>query len=96
MADWIEVGEEAPDFTLRTDDGSEVTLSTLRSSPVVLFFYPKDDTPGCTIEAEDFRDSIGDFSQVGTKIVGVSKDSIKRHDNFKAKFNLKTLKLSHD
>jgi len=46
MADWIEVGEEAPDFTLRTDDGSEVTLSTLRSSPVVLFFYPKDDTPG--------------------------------------------------
>lgn len=84
----VDVGDNAPDFNLPTDGADELKLSSLRGSKVVLYFYPKDSTPGCTIEAEDFRDSIGDFSQVGTKIVGVSKDSIKRHDNFKAKFNL--------
>ena len=84
----VDVGDNAPDFNLPTDGDDKLKLSSLRGSKVVLYFYPKDSTPGCSIEAKDFRDSIGDFSQAKTKIVGVSKDSIKRHDNFKAKFNL--------
>ena len=84
----IDVGDQAPDFTLPTDGGGELKLSSLRGKKVVLYFYPKDSTPGCTTEAENFRDTIGEFSKAGTDIVGVSKDSVKRHDNFKAKYDL--------
>ena len=84
----VDVGDEAPDFTLPTDGAGELKLSSLRGQKVVLYFYPKDATPGCTTEAENFRDALGEFLKAGTKIVGVSKDSVKRHDNFKAKYDL--------
>lgn len=84
----IDIGDTAPDFTLPTDDGGDVTLGALRGGPVILYFYPKDNTPGCTAEACDFRDSIADFSGAGATVVGISKDSVKRHDNFKAKYAL--------
>ena len=84
----VDVGDEAPDFTLPTDGAGELKLSSLRGQKVVLYFYPKDATPGCTTEAENFRDALGKFSKAETKIVGVSKDSVKRHDNFKAKYDL--------
>lgn len=84
----VDVGDKAPDFDLRTDGGGNLKLSSLRGRKVVLYFYPKDSTPGCTTEAEGFRDALGDFAKAGTEIVGVSKDSVKRHDNFKAKYDL--------
>ena len=84
----IDIGDRAPDFTLPTDNGGDISLRALRGGPVILYFYPKDNTPGCTKEACDFRDSITAFSGAGATVVGISKDSVKRHDNFKAKFNL--------
>ena len=67
----VEIGDKAPDFTLLTDGGGELKLSSLRGKKVVLYFYPKDATPGCTTEAENFRDALGEFSRAETKIVGV-------------------------
>ncbi len=84
----IQAGELAPDFTARTDGGAELTLSSLRGKKVVLYFYPKDDTPGCTTEACGFRDAFPAFSSAGAVILGVSKDSVKRHDGFKKKYDL--------
>lgn len=84
----IEVGSQAPDFTAKTDNDGEITLSKMRGQKVVLYFYPKDDTPGCTTEACAFRDALPDFSKTGAKIIGVSKDSVARHDKFKAKHDL--------
>ena len=84
----VDIGDKAPDFTLPTDGAGELKLSSLRGQKVVLSCYPKDATPGCTTEAENFRDALGEFSKAETKIVGVSKDSVKRHDNFKAKYDL--------
>ena len=84
----VDVGTTAPNFKLPIDGGGELELSSLRGKKVILYFYPKDSTPGCTLEAKDFRDSIKKFEKAGATIVGVSKDSIKRHDNFKAKHNL--------
>jgi peroxiredoxin Q/BCP len=84
----VEVGDKAPDFTLPTDGGGEVSLKTLKGRKVVLYFYPKDDTPGCTTEACGFRNLMPDFSKAGAEIVGISRDSVKRHDNFKSKYDL--------
>jgi peroxiredoxin Q/BCP len=84
----VEIGKPAPDFSVPGDGGGTVSLSALKGKPVVLYFYPKDDTPGCTTEACGFRDAMPDFSRVKAQIVGVSKDSVKRHDNFKAKYDL--------
>jgi peroxiredoxin Q/BCP len=84
----VEIGKPAPDFSVPGDGGGTVSLSALKGKPVVLYFYPKDDTPGCTTEACGFRDAMPDFSNVKAQIVGVSKDSVKRHDNFKAKHDL--------
>ena len=84
----VDVGDKAPDFDLQTDGGGSLKLSSLRGRKVVLYFYPKNSTPGCTTEAEGFRDALGDFAKAGIEIVGVSKDSVKRHDNFKAKHDL--------
>ncbi len=84
----VTVGQEAPDFTAPTDTGASLTLSSLRGRPVVLYFYPKDDTPGCTTEACGFRDAFPAFEGLGAVILGVSKDSVKRHANFKAKYSL--------
>ncbi|MDY0242974.1 MAG: thioredoxin-dependent thiol peroxidase [Rhodospirillaceae bacterium] len=84
----IEAGANAPDFTLPTDGGSSVTLSALKGRTVILYFYPKDDTSGCTAEACAFQEALPDFSGAGAVVIGVSKDSPSRHDKFKAKYSL--------
>jgi peroxiredoxin Q/BCP len=84
----VEEGRPAPDFTLRSDSGEEVTLSSLRGSPVILYFYPKDDTPGCTAQACGIRDAWGDFEQRGAVVLGVSPDSETSHVKFKQKYGL--------
>ena len=84
----IEIGKAAPDFTLPTDGGGEVSLSGLKGKNVIVYFYPKDDTPGCTKEACGFRDAMPDFSGADAEIIGVSKDSVAKHDKFKNKYEL--------
>jgi len=84
----LDVGDKAPDFSLPTDGGGTLSLKDLKGKTVVLYFYPKDMTPGCTTEAQDFRDLAKQFEKAGAVIVGASKDSVKRHDNFKAKHDL--------
>ena len=81
-------GEPAPDFTLRAQTGEDVTLSELRGSPVVLYFYPRDDTPGCTKQARSFRDAYGEFEERGATILGVSPDTEASHVRFKEKHGL--------
>ena len=88
MSDPIEAGSPAPDFALPTDGGGEFSLSGHRGKPVVLYFYPKDDTSGCTREAIDFTGKSDDFAAAGATVVGISKDSVASHDKFKAKHNL--------
>lgn len=85
----LKIGDLAPDFTLPTDvEGKEITLSKLRGKKVVLFFYPKDNTPGCTKESCDFRDHYSTFKQYGVEVLGISKDSTKNHTKFKEKYSL--------
>ena len=84
----VDEGKKAPDFTGATDGGGKLKLSELRGKPVVLYFYPKDDTPGCTTEACGFRDSAAAFKRLKAQVIGVSKDSVARHDKFKAKYGL--------
>jgi peroxiredoxin Q/BCP len=84
----LDVGDVAPDFTLPTDGGGELTLSSMRGKKVVLYFYPKDDTSGCTKEACDFREKISEFTKAGAVVLGLSPDSVKKHDKFKAKYDL--------
>jgi thioredoxin-dependent peroxiredoxin len=84
----LTIGDKAPDFTLPTDGNGELSLAELKGKKVVLYFYPKDSTPGCTTQAQGFRDHITAFQDENCIIVGASKDSVKRHDNFKTKQNL--------
>ena len=84
----ISAGVPAPDFTLQDDTGAVRTLSDYRGQSLVLYFYPKDDTPGCTTEACNFRDDYSAYQQAGVTILGVSPDSPKSHAKFKAKFGL--------
>ena len=84
----IDIGDMAPDFTLPRDGGSEVTLSALTPQKVVLFFYPKDDTPGCTKEAIGFTQARDAFEQAGAVIIGVSKDTVTKHEKFVTKHDL--------
>jgi peroxiredoxin Q/BCP len=88
MADWIEEGKKAPAFTLTADDGSKVKLADLIGKPIVLYFYPKDDTPGCTKEACAFRDRKAELTKLGAVVLGVSCDSVASHAKFKDKFDL--------
>src|SRR5579872_1182606 len=88
MSDWVEEGETAPDFTLAADDGRQVKLSALRGKPVVLYFYPKDDTPGCTKEACAFRDRTAELKAKGAVVLGVSPDDVESHGKFRDKFSL--------
>ncbi len=88
MGDWVEVGKRAPDFTLSADDGTKVKLSQLRGKPVVLYFYPRDDTPGCTREACAFRDRKHKLSELGAAVLGVSTDSVESHQKFRDKHRL--------
>ncbi len=88
MSDWIEAGTPAPDFTLTDDRGGKVKLSALKGSPVVLYFYPRDDTPGCTKEACSFRDRHAELTKAGAKIFGVSTDDADSHAAFRDKYDL--------
>ncbi|WP_050523822.1 thioredoxin-dependent thiol peroxidase [Pseudorhodobacter wandonensis] len=83
-----DIGDMAPDFTLPRDGGETVTLSNLRPGRVVVYFYPKDDTSGCTIEAKDFTAMTAEFAAAGVTVIGISKDSVKSHDKFVAKHGL--------
>ncbi len=99
----LEVSKPAPAFNLPSDEGTEIALSDLKGKNVILYFYPKDDTPGCTIEAQDFSRRIKDFEKLDAVVLGVSKDSIKSHCKFIEKYNLsfnlladETQKTCHD
>lgn len=88
MSDWIEPGKKAPAFTLIADDGTKVRLSELKGRPVVLYFYPKDDTPGCTKEACAFRDAQTNLKKSGAVVLGVSPDDVASHQTFREKYKL--------
>ena len=88
MSDIIEAGAKAPAFTAATDGEGTLSLAGLKGRNVVLYFYPKDDTPGCTTEAQGFTEHLAAFAEADTEIVGVSKDSVARHDKFKEKYGL--------
>lgn len=90
----VKEGDKAPDFTLQADDGREVSLKDYQGKKVVLYFYPKDDTPGCTREAAEFRDTIKQLENENAVIVGVSKDSVESHKKFKEKYGLPFTLLS--
>jgi peroxiredoxin Q/BCP len=92
----IQVGLPAPDFTLASDSGESVTLSQFRGSPVVLYFYPKDDTPGCTAQACGIRDVWGELQRKGAVVLGVSPDSPRAHGKFKEKYRLPFTLLSDE
>lgn len=92
----ITAGVTAPDFTLPRDGGTDITLSALRPGKVVLYFYPKDDTPGCTLEAQDFTARLAEFTAAGTTVIGVSKDSVKAHDKFCKKHGLSIILASDE
>ena len=90
----IEEGQTAPDFTLPRDGGGSLTLSALRPKAVVLYFYPKDDTSGCTVEALDFTAHAADFEAAGAVVLGLSKDTVAKHDKFVKKHGLGIALLS--
>ena len=85
---WPKEGSKAPDFTATAHDGTKVTLAALKGRPVILYFYPKDDTPGCTVEACGFRDAHAQFGRHKAVVLGVSPDSPRSHEKFRAKFKL--------
>ena len=91
----VDAGQKAPGFDLSTDGGGRVRLEDFRGRPVVLYFYPKDDTPGCTKEAQGFAAAYPEFRTAGAEVVGVSKDSVASHQNFKEKYEL-TFPLASD
>ena len=91
----VDVGDKAPAFSLPTDGGGKVSLKDFKGQTVVLYFYPKDDTSGCTAEACAFRDALPDFSEVDANIIGISRDPVASHDKFKKKFDL-TFPLASD
>lgn len=84
----IEIGQQAPDFTLKDQEGKDVSLSNFQGKNIILYFYPKDMTPGCTTQACDFRDNYEAFEQYNTVIIGISPDQIERHQKFIAKHGL--------
>lgn len=92
----LEIATQAPDFTLPQGDGTEVTLSALKGGPVVLFFYPRDDTPGCTKESIAFSEGLEAFEAAGAKVFGISKDSVASHLKFAAKRDLSVPLLSDE
>lgn len=92
----LDIGDTAPDFTLPRDGGETMTLSALQPGKVVLYFYPKDDTPGCTKEAIAFTDHLQAFADANTTVIGVSKDPVSKHDKFIAKHELKVALVSDE
>ncbi|MHA6288445.1 thioredoxin-dependent thiol peroxidase [Maricaulis sp. CAU 1757] len=91
----LKTGDLAPTFTLPADGSGDIDLTALRGRNVVLYFYPKDDTPGCTTQAINFSSASDQFAELDTQVIGVSKDSVKKHDRFKAKHDL-TVRLASD
>jgi len=92
----IEEGSRAPAFSMDGDDGSKVASKDLKGKKIVLYFYPKDDTPGCTKEAIAFSDDIAKFKRAGTVVIGVSRDTVAKHQKFKDKHGLKVLLASDE
>ena len=84
----VKPGDKAPDFTLATDGDGNVTLSKLKGKKIILYFYPKDDTSGCTSEACGFRDSLPKFGRTDATVIGISRDTVASHDRFKKKYDL--------
>jgi thioredoxin-dependent peroxiredoxin len=91
-----EINQPAPDFTLPATGGGDITLSALQGAPVVLYFYPRDDTPGCTTEAIDFSGALKDFEEAGARVFGISRDPMSKHDRFAAKHELTVPLLSDE
>lgn len=94
MSDTIQVGEAAPDFALPDADGNTVRLSELRGRPVVVYFYPKDDTPGCTTQACGIRDHWAEFEEEGAAVLGISLDPVESHRRFRDKYDLPHMLLA--
>ena len=92
----LQKGDIAPDFNLPRDSGKTQTLSELRGHPVVLYFYPKDDTSGCTLEAHDFTELRPEFDKIGVTIIGMSPDKPEKHDKFKTKHDLQLILVSDE
>jgi peroxiredoxin Q/BCP len=92
----ITEGSKAPAFDMATADGGRVTLDALKGRKVILYFYPKADTPGCTAEGQDFSALIADFDKAGATVIGVSRDPVKKLDRFKAKYDLKVVLASDE
>ena len=92
----LEEGSKAPDFTLPTDTDGEITLSKLKGQKVVLYFYPKDNTPGCTTQACEFTEQLPNFEKVDATVIGISKDRVASHDKFKEKKDLKIILASDE
>lgn len=84
----LQVGDKAPDFTLPTDNDGEISLSQFKGQKVVLYFYPKDDTPGCTKESCSFNENLSAFNKMNAQVIGLSKCSVKKHNKFKEKYGL--------
>ncbi|MGE3251512.1 MAG: peroxiredoxin [Hyphomonadaceae bacterium] len=96
MGATLKAGDPAPDFDLPTAGGGRISLQSLRKKPVVVYFYPKDDTPGCTQEALNFTERAADFAAAGAAIIGISPDSVSSHDKFTAKYGLQVLLAADD
>jgi thioredoxin-dependent peroxiredoxin len=92
----VDEGSPAPDFTLTSDSGDAVTLSSFRGAPVVLYFYPRDDTPGCTAQACGIRDTWGAFDERGAVVLGISPDSVSSHAEFREKYGLPFMLLADE
>ena len=92
----LAIGEKAPDFTLPSDEGRDISLHDYEGQKVILYFHPKDNTSGCTLEAKAFRDHLEDFKKLGYAVLGVSRDSIKKHCNFRDKNELNFPLLSDE
>lgn len=92
----LEINSLAPDFTAMTDNGSSISLNSLKGKKVILYFYPKDNTSGCTQEACDFRDNLLDFTEINCEVIGISPDSVKSHTNFKSKHELNFTLISDE
>ena len=92
----LDIGDKVPAFSLPTNGGGKLSLKDLKGKKAVIYFYPKDMTPGCTTEANDFKDRIKDFQKAGALVVGVSKDSVTRHDKFVDKYDLPFVLVSDE
>ena len=92
----LDPGQTAPAISLPRDGGGNTALTDFAGKPVVVYFYPKDDTPGCTIEAKGFTDMVEDFAAAGATVLGISKDSVKKHDKFRDKYGLRIALLSDE